>query len=191
MAGRKRPKQHRTPDVLLIENDEMNIRLFRTLLESRGYRVHCFTSGNAAIAALDILRPHLIVLDIVIPGMSGLDVLKALKQSNTHHDFPVVVVSALPPAHYRQASMDAGCDAFIAKPISVNTFLSTVAYLLSVHRIASANPAKLAKYIGTPPPAAAQVPAHVPEDEAADRNRASGESASVRSPRYLDAGVEG
>lgn len=133
----------------------MNTLLFRDLLESRGYRVGTVADGDGALACLERSVPDLIVLDIVIPGTNGFELLKLLKDTEAWRAIPVMVVSGLPPDTYRQPIMAAGCAAFIAKPMSITTFLTAVAHLVSPRPRATKASARLARCLDAAAPTGA------------------------------------
>ena len=117
--------------VLIVEDNELNMKLFHDLLEAHGYDIVGTRSG---IEALDLARKHrpdLILMDIQLPEVSGLEVTKWLKDDPDLKAIPVVAVTAFAMKGDEQKIREGGCEAYIAKPISVAHFLRTIANFLS------------------------------------------------------------
>ena len=112
--------------VLIVEDNELNMKLFHDLLEAHGY--HTVGTRNG-IEALDLARKHrpdLIIMDIQLPEVSGLEVTKWLKEDETLKAIPVIAVTAFAMKGDEEKIREGGCEAYIAKPISVVQFLETV-----------------------------------------------------------------
>ena len=112
--------------VLIVEDNELNMKLFNDLLEAHGYRVLQTREG---LSALDIARQHkpdLILMDIQLPEVSGIEVTKWLKEDDELRSIPVVAVTAFAMKGDEQKIREGGCEAYISKPISVASFLSTI-----------------------------------------------------------------
>ena len=112
--------------VLIVEDNELNMKLFRDLLEAHGYQT---VGTNKGIEALDLVRRHrpdLILMDIQLPEVSGLDVTRWIKNDPDLHLIPVVAVTAFAMKGDEERIRSGGCEAYISKPISVGNFLETV-----------------------------------------------------------------
>lgn len=112
--------------VLIVEDNELNMKLFNDLLEAHGYRVLQTREG---LSALDIAREHkpdLILMDIQLPEVSGIEVTKWLKEDDDLRSIPVVAVTAFAMKGDEQKIREGGCEGYISKPISVASFLSTI-----------------------------------------------------------------
>ena len=112
--------------VLIVEDNELNMKLFNDLLEAHGYRVLQTREG---LSALDIARRHkpdLILMDIQLPEVSGIEVTKWLKEDDSLRHIPVVAVTAFAMKGDEEKIREGGCEAYISKPISVGTFLATI-----------------------------------------------------------------
>lgn len=112
--------------VLIVEDNELNMKLFHDLLEAHGYRTIQTRDG---LAALDLAREHhpdLILMDIQLPEVSGLEVTKWLKADEELKDIPVIAVTAFAMKGDEEKIRQGGCEAYIAKPISVAHFVETV-----------------------------------------------------------------
>jgi two-component system cell cycle response regulator DivK len=116
--------------VLIVEDNELNMKLFHDLLVSQGHRV---LQTGEALAAFDLARAHkpdLILMDIQLPAISGLEVTRWLKEDAALATIPVVAVTAYAMKGDQERMREGGCEAYLAKPISVTTFLETIARFL-------------------------------------------------------------
>lgn len=119
-----------TKTVLVIEDNELNMRLFADLLEAQGYRVLQSREGLAGFQLAREHRPDLIVMDIQLPAISGLEVTRWLKEDPSLATIPVIAVTAFAMKGDEARILEGGCEAYIAKPISVSRFLDTISRLL-------------------------------------------------------------
>src|SRR5439155_4704275 len=87
--------------------------------EPLGYRVRTATSGEEALAAVRALPPDVILLDVMLPGISGFDVCRSLKEDESTRFIPVLLVTALSSPADRRQGVEAGCDEFITKPVDI------------------------------------------------------------------------
>jgi two-component system cell cycle response regulator DivK len=112
--------------VLVVEDNELNMKLFNDLLEAHGHRVVQTRDG---LTALDMARKHmpdLILMDIQLPEVSGIEVTKWLKEDDELRHIPVIAVTAFAMKGDEQKIREGGCEAYISKPISVMSFLQTI-----------------------------------------------------------------
>jgi two-component system, cell cycle response regulator DivK len=115
-----------TKTVLIVEDNELNMKLFNDLLEAHGYRVLQTRDG---LSALEIARQHmpdLILMDIQLPEVSGIEVTKWLKEDDSLRRIPVIAVTAFAMKGDEEKIREGGCEAYISKPISVVSFLETI-----------------------------------------------------------------
>ena len=112
--------------VLIVEDNELNMRLFNDLLQAFGYKTVQTRDGRQALPKARESKPDLIVMDIQLPEISGLDVTKMLKEDPDLKHIPVLAVTAFAMRGDEQKIRAGGCDAYLSKPISVTTFLDTV-----------------------------------------------------------------
>lgn len=117
--------------ILIVEDNEKNRKLARDVLAHRGYRVAEAETGEDGIRLAAELRPALVLMDIQLPGMSGIDALRQLRSDPATRDIPVMAVTASAMTHDRQKIMAAGFDGYQSKPISVRPFVEAVAQLLA------------------------------------------------------------
>lgn len=121
-----RPVRAPAKSVLIVEDNELNMKLFHDLLDAHGYRTIQTRNGLDAVALARQHMPQLILMDIQLPEVSGLDVTRMLKQDDVLRDIPVVAVTAFAMKGDEERIRSGGCEAYISKPISVATFLDTV-----------------------------------------------------------------
>jgi two-component system cell cycle response regulator DivK len=113
--------------VLIVEDNELNMKLFNDLLQAHGYETLQSKDGRAALVMARERHPDLILMDIQLPEISGLEVTKILKDDPSLQSIPVVAVTAYAMKGDEERIRQGGCDGYIAKPISVSGFLRTVA----------------------------------------------------------------
>jgi len=117
--------------VLLVEDHPLNLKLMRDILEIQ-FRVVEAWSAEMALDKLETLRPDLILMDIQLPGMDGLTLIRRLKRDPLHADIPIIGLSAHAMARDRELARAAGCVDYITKPITDDpfTFLERIARAL-------------------------------------------------------------
>ena len=120
--------------ILIVEDHEKNRKLARDVLGHRGYRVAEAETGEDGVRLAGELRPDLVLMDIQLPGMSGIDALRQLRSDPATRDIPVMAVTASAMTHDRQKIMAAGFDGYQSKPISVRPFVDAVEQLLARRR---------------------------------------------------------
>ncbi len=112
--------------ILIVEDNELNMKLFHDLLEAQGYTILQTRNGIDAIALARRNQPNLIVMDIQLPEVSGLDVIKWLKEDDKLRVIPIIAVTAFAMKGDEERIRAGGCEAYISKPISVSMFVETV-----------------------------------------------------------------
>jgi len=118
--------------ILVVDDVALNVKLLADLLTVKGYRTSTATSGVEALAAIAAEPPDLVLLDVMMPGMSGYDVCRAIRADPAQAMLPVVLVTALDPAQERAKGLDAGADDFLSKPVSQSELLARVRSLLRI-----------------------------------------------------------
>ena len=118
--------------VLIVEDNELNMKLFHDLLESYGYDTMGTRSGIEALELARTHRPDLILMDIQLPDVSGLEVTKWIKGDPELRRIPVVAVTAFAMNGDEERIRQGGCEAYLSKPISIAKFMETVRSFLSV-----------------------------------------------------------
>ena len=117
--------------VLVVEDNELNMKLFHDLLEAHGYNILQTKDGMDALRIAREHRPDLILMDIQLPEVSGLEVTKWIKEDENLKSIPVIAVTAFAMKGDEEKIREGGCEAYIAKPISVTSFLETVRKFLN------------------------------------------------------------
>lgn len=112
--------------VMIVEDNELNMKLFNDLLESRGYGTIQTRNGFEALDLARAHHPDLILMDIQLPEVSGLEVTKWLKEDEALADIPVIAVTAFAMKGDEERILQGGCEGYISKPISVSHFLETI-----------------------------------------------------------------
>lgn len=115
---------HKT--VLIVEDNDLNMKLFHDLLEAHGYETLQTKDGLEALEMARCHRPDLILMDIQLPKISGLEVTKWLKADDELKSIPVIAVTAFAMKGDEEKIRQGGCEAYVAKPISITHFLDTV-----------------------------------------------------------------
>ena len=116
--------------VLIVEDNELNMKLFHDLLEAHGYATVQTRNGMEAVGLARTHQPDLILLDIQLPEISGLEVTRQLKGDDGLKHIPVIAVTAFAMKGDEEKIREGGCEAYIAKPISVSTFMETIQKVL-------------------------------------------------------------
>jgi CheY-like chemotaxis protein len=116
--------------ILVVEDHDKNRKLVRDLLTAKGYRMLEVETGEDAVRVAREQRPALVLMDIQLPGINGIEALRQLRADPTTAAIPVVAVTASAMTHDRQKILAAGFDGYQAKPISVRPFLELVREVL-------------------------------------------------------------
>ena len=115
---------------MIVEDNELNMKLFNDVLEAHGYAVVQTTDGTRAMDLARAEKPDLVLMDIQLPQVSGLDVIKWMKADRELAPIPIIAITAFAMKGDEEKIRAGGCEAYISKPISVMKFLETVrAYL--------------------------------------------------------------
>ena len=116
--------------ILIVEDNELNMKLFNDLLQAHGYNTLQARDGRLVLEIARRNRPDLILMDIQLPEISGLEITKMFKADDDLCAIPVIAVTAFAMKGDEQKIRNGGCDGYIAKPISVASFLQTVSRFL-------------------------------------------------------------
>ena len=112
--------------VLIVEDNELNMKLFNDLLEANGYSVLQARNGHEAMDAARANLPDLVLMDIQLPEISGLEIIKWMKEAEDLKHIPIVAITAFAMKGDEERIRAGGCEAYLSKPISVVNFLETV-----------------------------------------------------------------
>ena len=117
----------RTKTVMIVEDNELNMKLFNDLLDAHGYHTLQTRSGKDALSLARQHRPDLILMDIQLPEVSGLDVIRWIKNDQSIHDIPIIAVTAYGKDEDRRRAREAGFDLHLVKPVDPDVLLRKVA----------------------------------------------------------------
>jgi len=121
--------------ILVVDDTPQNVKLLTDLLTVKGYAVVTAASGPEALVRIEADRPDLVLLDVVMPGMSGYEVCQRIRADKANGIMPVVMVTALDPSTERIKGLDAGADDFLTKPINIPELLARVRSLLRIKQL--------------------------------------------------------
>jgi two-component system, cell cycle response regulator DivK len=113
--------------ILVVEDNELNKKLLNDVLEAHGYEVLSTGRGEVAVEWAREYHPDLILMDLQLPDLSGLEATQQLKSDAKTHDIPVIAVTAFAMAGDEKKALAHGCDAYVAKPIVLREFLNLIA----------------------------------------------------------------
>ena len=116
--------------ILIVEDNELNMKLFHDLLEAHGYETVQAKDGMEVLDLAREHRPNLILMDIQLPEVSGLEVTRWLKEDDELKSIPVIAVTAFAMKGDEEKIREGGCEAYIAKPISVKSFMGVIEKVL-------------------------------------------------------------
>jgi class 3 adenylate cyclase/CheY-like chemotaxis protein len=126
----------KTPAKILVVDDvPRNVKLLADLLTAKGYSAVTASSGREALAQIEAERPDLVLLDVVMPEMSGYEVCRKIREDPATEILPVVMVTALDPTEERVKGLDSGADDFLTKPINQAELLARVRSLLRIKEL--------------------------------------------------------
>ncbi len=123
--------------ILIVEDNDLNLKLFRDLLTANGFETIETKEGREAITLTRSLRPDLILMDIQLPEISGLEVTERIKADADIKHIPIIAVTAFAMKDDEEKILRAGCEAYISKPISINDFLTAIRKFLDVKQVSA------------------------------------------------------
>jgi class 3 adenylate cyclase len=131
--------------VLVVDDQEANVTLLADLLHVHGFAVERAASGEEALATIERHAPDIVLLDVMMPGLSGLDVCQRLRADPRHRALPIILVTSLDPEKERIRGLEAGADDFLAKPVNVPELLARVRSQMRVKRLLDQTQAQAAE----------------------------------------------
>ena len=137
LAHRENEKRKR---ILVVEDHQLSLTLLKQLLEVHGYEILETPEGLDAIDIAHDEQPDLILMDIGLSDISGLDVTRLLKQDDQTKTIPIIAVTALATPEEEKKGLESGCDAYVAKPITLDNLLRTIESFLSPFPFAVGSP---------------------------------------------------
>jgi len=127
MPAAAKPSRIAAKRILVVEDNELNMKLLNDVLEAHGYDVMSTGRGVAAIEMARQYLPDLVLMDLQLPDLSGLEATARLKANADTRRIPVIAVTAFAMAGDEKRARDHGCDAYVAKPIVLRDFLDLIA----------------------------------------------------------------
>ena len=120
------PVPARTKKVLVVEDNELNLKLFCDLLRAHGYEAEPVRDGWDAVQRARDTRPDLIVMDIQLPHITGLELIETIKADAALKDVPIMAVTAYAAKGDEERIREAGAEAYVSKPVTVSRFMEAV-----------------------------------------------------------------
>src|ERR1700724_926040 len=121
--------------ILVVEDNQLSLALLKQLLEVHGYEILETPEGLEAIDIARDEQPDLILMDIRLPDICGLEVTRLLKQDEQTKTIPIIAVTALATPEYEKKGLESGCDAYIPKPITLGNFLRQIESFLNIRPV--------------------------------------------------------
>jgi CheY-like chemotaxis protein len=120
--------------ILIVDDNPANLKLIRVLLAAEGYEIQCAADAEEALSILAEFRPHLILMDLQLPGMDGLTLTRKLKADPHTGHIPILALTAYAMKGDEQKAREAGCDGYITKPIDTRRLPQEIARFLAGQR---------------------------------------------------------
>src|SRR5215471_18835342 len=121
--------------ILVVEDSPVNLQVLVRTLDGTGYRILAATSGKSALDIVQRIRPDLILLDVMMPGMDGFEVCRAIKANDSTRDIVIIFLSALGEVEDKVAGLQLGAVDYITKPIQAEEVLARISNHLTVQRL--------------------------------------------------------
>jgi len=112
--------------ILIVEDDPKNLKLFRDLLQTVGYETVEATDGEQGVALARAIKPNLILMDIMMPKMDGLEATHIIKADDAIKNTPVIALTSFAMNGDRERTIEAGCNGYVTKPVDIKELLKTV-----------------------------------------------------------------
>lgn len=127
--------QSARPTILLVEDFDDTRLMMKMWLQRNGYQVIEAETGEEAISMAQSARPDLIIMDIMMPGMNGLDATQQIRQYHSLNQTPIVAVSAYGADEYREIALEAGCDEYVSTPFNPPELAALIGRLLESRNV--------------------------------------------------------
>ena len=121
--------------ILIVDDNPINLKLEKILLTVEGFDVRTATDAEETIKLLESFHPRLILVDLQLPGMSGLDLVRKLKADPKHKNIILIAVTAYAMKGDREKALLAGCEGYVTKPIDINVFPGIIANYLGLKNL--------------------------------------------------------
>ena len=125
-----------TSKVLVVEDNPLNMKLFKDLLETKDIKVICVSDGRKVIRECFRYIPNLILMDIRLKDISGIDLIKELKRTPALLGIPIIALTAFAMKSDQQKILSTGCEGYISKPIVIDSFFKTIAKFIKLEEMA-------------------------------------------------------
>jgi two-component system cell cycle response regulator DivK len=112
--------------IAIIEDNALNLKLFYDLLCMRNYEIFTSKSGEEAVELISSKLPELVLMDIQLNGISGIDLIKELKSLELTKEIPIIAITAFAMKHDEARIIQSGCDLYISKPVSIDNFYKAI-----------------------------------------------------------------
>ena len=116
--------------ILVVEDNPQNMRLFEMILSDRGYTLLKAVDGEEALDVAVREPPDLVIMDIQLPGMNGLEVTKKLRENSAFSRIPIIAITASAMKGDKEAAIGAGCNAYLSKPFNIRELTGMIAEIL-------------------------------------------------------------
>jgi len=131
MCEDKEKEEYMGKTILIVEDDPMSLKLFQTLLQMNGYETLEATDGRRGVELAKEKKPDLILMDVQMPSLDGLEATRILKKDGAMRNTPIVALTAHAMKGDEEKIRSAGCDGYITKPIDTREFLQKITEYLS------------------------------------------------------------
>jgi two-component system cell cycle response regulator DivK len=121
--------------ILIVEDNDLNLKLFYDLLTIQNYEVITSKEGFGILEKVIENRPNLILMDIQLNGISGIDIIKELKSHESTQHIPIIAVTAFAMKHDEAKIIQSGCDLYLSKPVSIDRFFDAVSNFINAQNI--------------------------------------------------------
>jgi two-component system cell cycle response regulator DivK len=128
------PSQSAARRILIVEDNELNMKLLHDVLEAHGYATVSTREGAAALPLARDNRPDLILMDLQLPDIPGLDAVRQLKAHEETRNIPIVAVTAFAMVGDERKALVGGCDGYVTKPIQLHDFLAVIKRFIGAAR---------------------------------------------------------
>ncbi len=112
--------------ILIVEDNELNMKLFHDLVTIKNHEVILSSDGVGVVSIVIEQRPDLILMDVQLNGLSGLDIIKQLRENHDTKHVPIIAISAFAMKRDAKIISESGCDLYIPKPVSINDFFEAI-----------------------------------------------------------------
>jgi len=153
-----RPSSFSNATILIVEDDDTSLFVLKDILKNKGYRVLEACDGKQAVIVAEAEKLDLILLDLQLPRLNGLGVIRHLRQNANLESLPIVIMTGCDPEKYQGIAIDAGCDDFLLKPIDFDRLDAVLDYFVPLQAVSRAasdithDPAKIAPSFRPPIP---------------------------------------